>query len=135
MSRILLPVLPLLAACGGSLVGGVDITAGDCEGSPYGKSFDTAAPEPEVWAEADGSTILLHLDDLTANCCPDPDADVTRDEFEITVAFDDLESGWGCDCMCIMDFTVEISGNDPGTYDIDVLFHEAELGSTTVDVT
>jgi hypothetical protein len=136
MTHHLLALLPLLAACGDGLLGGADVTAGECEGSPYEKSLDTGAPaEPDIWAEADGSDILLHLDDLTANCCPDASADVTRDDFDLTVEFEDVKSGYGCDCMCITDFLVEIGDNDPGTYTIDVVYDGEDLASTTVDVT
>ncbi|MBN1337638.1 MAG: hypothetical protein JXB39_16925 [Deltaproteobacteria bacterium] len=128
MTRFRLFLLPLAAACSSEIIGGsADVTAGECEGSPYDRALDldTGEKEPVVWAEADGPTIQLHLDDLVANCCPEPEADVTRDGFALEVAFDDLVEGeYGCDCICYMDFLVEIEGNDAGTYTIAVDYHE-----------
>ena len=111
------------------------VTAGECEGDAYAKSMDTGGVEPmEIWAEADAAGIMLHLDNLAANCCPSPGAQVNVEGFEIVVAFDDVTAADECGCMCITDFTVEIGANQPGEYTIDVDYDGAYLGSTTVEL-
>lgn len=120
----------------GGTSGDLVATAGECEGSPYEKSLtdDTAGSETVIWAEADGATIVLHLDDLVANCCPSPGADLARDGFALTVDFHDVTDGTPCDCVCVTDFRVEIPDNEPGSYTLDVLFNGSALGAATVDV-
>ncbi len=111
------------------------VTAGDCEGDAYAKSMDTGdADAMEIWAEADATGIILHLDNLSANCCPSPEAEVVISGSEIDVAFEDVTGEDACLCTCITDFTVEIAADEPGEYAIDVDYHGEYLGSTTVEV-
>jgi hypothetical protein len=113
----------------------VDITAGECEGSPYGKDMDTGGPvEPEVWAEADGADILLHLDDLTANCCPSPGADIAISGSDISVDFHDVTGDEACNCICVMDFQVRIPDPGSGDYTIDVDHNGVDLDVVEVRV-
>ena len=125
----------VLSACGpvntGESFGGSEVLEpGECEGSPYERADSTAS----VWAEVDGSTILVHLDDLTANCCPSPDADITLEDDLFTVDFFDVTDDDMCDCECIMDFTVAIDEVSVGTYDIDVFYYGTLLDELTVMV-
>ncbi len=141
-----IPILFLLAACStngddsgpapaddtGSpsddIHGEITTTGGDCEGQAF------AAPTPVVWAETDGRDVLLHLDDLTANCCPTPGAAITHSDTTFTVVFDDLAGGGGCFCECVIDFLVRIADVAPGTWTLDVEYRGAPLGSAEVTV-
>ena len=142
MPRLTLPLAALLAlpACfegnnTGPAFGAFAIATGECEGSVYGKDMDTATPEPtEIWAEADGRDVILHLDNLDANCCPSADATITFTDLDILVEFEDVTSGDPCDCSCIIDFVITIEDLDAGTYSIDVDYHGAIIGSTDVEV-
>jgi hypothetical protein len=113
---------------GSDLYGEVSTTGGDCEGEAF------AAPVPAVWAETAGSDILLHLDDLTANCCPTPGTTVTLADTTFTVVFDDLAGGGGCWCECVIDFLVTIEDVAAGTWTLDVEYRGAALGSAEVTV-
>ena len=115
------------------------VTAGSCEGDAYGKdmSSDPAEPEPvepDIWAEADGVDIVLHLDDLDANCCPSPGADLVIDGSDIAVSFEDVTSDEACGCMCITDFEVRIPDVGPGDYTLDVDFNGSDLATVEVTV-
>ena len=111
------------------------VEAGECEGNGYGKDMDTAEPEPtEIWAEADGRDVILHLDNLQANCCPSADAVITLDGADILVEFDDVTTGDPCDCECIIDFVITIEDLDAGTFTIEVDYNGTSLGSTDVEV-
>jgi hypothetical protein len=131
-------LLTLMVACGGLFdPSDLDVTAGSCEGSSLEKdrSLDTGVPhETAVWAEADGSTIVLHLDDVDANCCPSPGATLTRDGTDLHVDFLDVTDDMACGCMCWTDFTVEILDNDPGTYTVTVDYYDELLGTAEVVV-
>ncbi len=116
-----------------------EVTAGSCEGDAYGKdmSVDTGLPEgvePDVWAEADGDDILLHLDDLEANCCPSPGADLTLSGTEIQVDFEDVTADEACSCMCITDFELRIPDVGAGSYTLDVDYNGSDLATVEVEV-
>jgi hypothetical protein len=114
---------------------GYTVDAGECEGTNYDKEYDTAAPEPmEVSAEVDGQDVLLHLDNLDANCCPSPDAVITLDGFDMLVEFDDVTSGDPCDCMCVTDFLVTIEDLDAGSYSIDVDYNGGIIATVEVEI-
>ena len=111
------------------------VEAGQCEGNSYDKDLDTASPDPmDVWAEADGRDILLHLDNLDANCCPSPDATITFDGTNILVEFEDVTSGEPCDCTCITDFLVTIEDLDAGSYTLEVDYMGGSIGSAEVEI-
>jgi len=115
--------------------GAYAIDYGECEGSAYDKDMDTGSTEPtEVWAEADGRDVLLHLDNLNVNCCPSPDAAVTHDGTDILVEFEDVTSDTACDCTCVMDFTITIEDLDAGTYSIEVDHNGSDLDTVEVVV-
>ncbi|MBN1335444.1 MAG: hypothetical protein JXB39_05740 [Deltaproteobacteria bacterium] len=138
-------VLLLLAACStlpaddtgpatddtgsGDVYGAVTATGGDCKGEAF-----AVDPTPVVWAEVEGRDILLHLDDLTANCCPTPGAEITLAGGTFSVVFDDLAGGGGCFCECVIDFVVRIADVASGTWTLDVAYRGADLGSTEVSV-
>ncbi len=131
-------LLAPLAGCDDPIEGftpDVVVEAFECEGSAYGKSMDTASPEPtEVWAEVDGADIVMHLDNLDANCCPSPDADVNISGSDITVLFEDVTDNNPCDCTCITDFTVTIESVDQGSYTVDVQYNSSSIGTVDVEV-
>jgi len=111
--------------------GAVTVSAGKCEDVATGAAVP---PTPVVWAEASGDDVLLHLDDLTANCCPKPGATVTLAGTTFTVVFDDLAGGGGCFCECVIDFLVTIADVASGTWTLDVEYRGAPLDSTEVTV-
>jgi hypothetical protein len=115
--------------------GVVDITTGECEGSPYEKDMDTGAPAgPDVWAEAVGVDIVLHLDDLTANCCPSPGAEISISGTDIHVDFQDVTSDEACNCICVMDFALRIPDPGAGEYTLDVDHNGQDLATVEVSV-
>jgi len=112
------------------------IDAGECESSGLGKDMDTGSADPvAVYAEADGRDVILHLDNINANCCPSPDAVITFDGTDMLVEFDDESNvDESCDCTCIMDFTITIEDLDPGSYSIEVDHDGAIIGDTEVEI-
>jgi hypothetical protein len=135
----LLALASALLAGGCSLVAPTaDIITGSCEGSAFDKdmSSDTANPEvdPEVWGEADGDDIVLHLENLDANCCPSAGADIVQDGFSIEVDFQDVTADEACGCMCVMDFEVRIADLGPGSYSVDVDYNGSDLAVVEVEV-
>ncbi len=124
----------LLAAGCGLIAPTAEIFTGSCEGSPYAKDFDTGGADLEtaIWAEADGDDILLHLDNLDANCCPSAGADIAVSGFDIEVDFEDVTADEACGCMCVMDFEVRIPDLGPGTYSVDVDYNGEDLDILTV---
>ena len=125
----------LLAVGCGVVAPSAEIFTGSCEGSPYAKDFDTGGVDLEtaIWAEADGDDVVLHLDNLDANCCPSAGADIAVDGFSVEVDFEDVTAEDACGCMCVMDFEVRIPELGPGDYSIDVDYNGADL--ETVEVT
>lgn len=118
-----LPLLLLVAACNPPANLSADITTGECKGTPEAKDravTDTATEEPgdpDIWAEWTGTDILVHFDNMTANCCPTPSAEFTTSGHEITVDFvSESDPSMSCDCVCIMDFSVTIGGATPGDW-------------------
>jgi hypothetical protein len=111
------------------------VEAGDCEGNAYAKDMDTGAADPmDIWAEADGRDILLHLDNLTANCCPSADATINYDGFDILVEFEDVTNDEMCDCECVMDFLITMEDLTPGTYSIEVDYRGGIIGDAEVEI-
>ena len=115
--------------------GAFTIATGECEGSAYDKDMDTGATDPTaIWAEADGRDVILHLDNLDANCCPSADAVITMDGSDILVEFDDVTTEDPCDCICVMDFEITIEDLDPGTYTIEVDYDGGIIGDAEVEI-
>ncbi len=144
MSRTLLIATSAFAIClttacetGGEnpAFGAYHVVTGDCEGDTYAKDMDTGAADPmEIWAEADGRDLVLHLDNLDANCCPSADAVITFDGTDILVEFDDVTTEDPCDCTCIMDFEITIEDLDAGSYSIEVDYHGSIIGEAEVEI-
>ncbi len=118
---VVLATFAALVATGCESIGSsAEIFAGACEGSPYGKDMDTGAPDLETTfgATADGDDILIAIDNLDANCCPSPGADITIVDSDIAVDFHDITTDEACNCMCVMDFEIRIPAVGPGDYTI-----------------
>jgi hypothetical protein len=135
-----LAFLGFLVACGPS----ADANAvGDCQGSPVSLDFssDTDSGADTGWSwdevtvavEVDGGTVVLHLLGFPANCCPSPGAEVAVTGSDVRVDFDDVTSDTQCRCSCIQDFDVEVTGLEPGDWQIALWYWEelrAELDVT-----
>ena len=119
-----------------SLDPGAEVTAGSCEGSAYDKDMDTGGAELETTfsAAADGDDIVIQIDNLDANCCPSPGADITIDGVDIAVDFQDVTADEACGCMCVMDFEIVIPGVGPGSYTIDLDYNGQDLDTLEVTV-
>ncbi len=134
---VVIATFATLIASGCGLVGpSAEITAGSCEGSPYEKDMDTGSSEPETTfgATADGDDIVIAIDNLTANCCPSPGADIVIDGANIAVDFQDVTSDEACNCMCVMDFEIVVPGVGPGSYTIDLDYNGGDLDTLEVTV-
>ena len=136
----ILPLVLLFAACNPPANLTADITTGECEGTPGAKERATTdsatdSGEPDIWGEVSGTDILVHLDNMTANCCPTPGASFTTSGTEITVDFQsESDETMSCDCICVMDFMVTIGGATTGEWTIYVNYNgteeQAALGVT-----
>jgi hypothetical protein len=126
----------LLAAGCQSMGSGAEILAGSCEGSPYEKDMDTGGGEPETTfgASADGDDIVIAIDNLDANCCPSPGADIAISGTDIAVDFHDVTGDEACNCMCVMDFEIRIPDLGPGDYTIDLDYNGEDLDTLEVSV-
>jgi type 1 fimbria pilin len=113
-----------------------EVQAGSCEGDAYGKDMDTGGAEIETTfgATADGDDIVIEIDDLDANCCPSPGADITTSGFDIQVDFQDVTADEACGCMCVMDFEIRIPDVLPGDYTIDLDYNGTFVASLEVTV-
>lgn len=130
----MLPLLSLLLACGS---GGpsADASAGECLGTPDARvAVDTGGftPDPTVGARIDGDTLVLEYDQMSANCCPSPAAEVEIEGSTLTVDLRDVVHGDPCDCMCVIDFEVRVDDLDPGDWTVDALFNGARVGTLSV---
>lgn len=116
--------------------GAFTIATGECEGSAYDKDMDTGGAELETTfsAAADGDDIVIQIDNLDANCCPSPGADITIDGVDIAVDFQDVTADEACGCMCVMDFEIVIPGVGPGSYTIDLDYNGQDLDTLEVTV-
>jgi hypothetical protein len=113
----------------------LEIETGECEGSPLQRAADTGVAEPSVWAEVDAqSRIVVHLDDMTANCCPSPEATLTGTGSALALDFLSVSATESCDCVCIFDFQVTSGPQSPGSYTIDVVFDGESFGTLEVIV-
>ena len=128
----------ILAAGCGLTVFTADVTAGSCEGDAYGKdmSFDTGfeSPETTFGTTVDGSDIVIEIDDVAANCCPSPGADITTSGTGIHVDFQDVTADEACGCTCVMDFEIRIPDVGPGDYTIDLDYNGEDLTTLEVSV-
>jgi len=110
---------------------------GECKNDQAARSSldDTGGEEvgATVRAEVTGRHVVVLLEDLLANCCPSPAAEVEVTGSDIRVDFEDV-TGTACRCMCVMDFRVEIGELDPGTYQIQVHHDGALVGEVEVTV-
>lgn len=118
--------------------GGLDADAqaiGECKSTPDGPTTDTAGYTPtfSMTADVTGSTVVLHLVDVTANCCPSPGASVSTEGSILRVDFQDVTSDTSCDCMCVFDFDVTLTDVPSGTWTV-ALYDDGEAMGT-VDVT
>lgn len=149
MSRTLSPLLLLgLGACGlfppeeesgsGDLAASA-VEVGECQGTPdrRGPSVDTAGwePSPSVSATVEGADVVLHLDEIFANCCPSPGASATYGEDgTIDVQFHDVTTEDPCDCMCVFDFDVRLEDVPSGHWTVEVYDDGEYVGQADVDV-
>ncbi len=126
-----------LVATGCEAIGsGAEVFAGSCEGDSYAKDMDTGAADLETTfgATADGDDIIITIDNLDANCCPSPGADVTFSGSDIAVDFHDVTGDDACLCMCVTDFEIVIPDVGPGDYTIDLDHDGTDLDILEVTV-
>ena len=116
----------------GPFVGAID--AGDCEGDAYDEFMMGAEDPSPLTVDVDGSNLLVHLEDIDANCCPSPGADIDVSEGLIEIQFEDVTADDACGCMCVTDFDIEVEDVDPGSYTVDVYFNGSYLDSVEVEV-
>lgn len=156
MSRTLAPFLFLgLGACifvlpeegaekppgGGADPGDLSASAlqvGECQDTPdrRGPSVDTAGwePTPTATAAVDGDDVVVHLDEVYANCCPSPGATATYEDGTIVVQFHDVTTEDPCDCMCVFDFDVRLDDVPSGHWTVEVYDDGEYLDTTDVTV-
>ena len=119
-----------------------DASAGDCEGDGFeimaGGEQDADEADAEAASTVDlqvsGTSLLLHFEDLVANCCPSPGADVDVIGDLIEIDFSDVTSDEACGCTCIMDFDLEIVDVVEGDYTVDVYHDGTFLDSFEISV-
>ena len=111
-----------------------DVLAGDCEGSGMDAFALIADAPPALEVIADGSTVLVTLHNIDANCCPSPDADVTVSPSQIEILFEDVTADDACGCTCITDFDIEVSDVEPGLYSLDVYVNGGFFETAEVEV-
>lgn len=109
---------------------------GDCKSTPDGPITDTAGYTPtfSMTAVASGDTVLLHLIDVAANCCPSPGASYTVEGSVLNVVFEDVTEETSCDCMCVFDFDVTLLAVPAGTWTVELHDGGELLGTTSVTV-
>jgi hypothetical protein len=122
----------------GAPSGNADVQVGECEGSGYRAAAaedSGSAAEPAVWVEAgaDGS-VVVHLDDVTANCCPSPAATFATDGTDVSLTFVDVSAETSCDCWCVTDFVVTSEPLEPGAYDVAVDYNGEGQGTFPVTI-
>ena len=125
---------------GGPGVG--DVSAGECEGDGFeimaGGAQDADAIDAEAASAVDlqvsGTSILLHFEDLVANCCPSPGADIDLDGDLIEIDFYDVTADEACGCTCIIDFDLEVVDVAPGDYTVDVYHEGSYLDSFEITI-
>ena len=78
--------------------------------------------------------IIVHLNEVDANCCPSPAADVDVVGTEVAIDFSSVTTDELCNCMCITDFTVEVGPVESGSYHVSVDYDGAFLGDIGVTV-
>jgi hypothetical protein len=81
----------------------------------------------------DGGDVVIAIEDLDANCCPSPGADITITGDVILVDFADVTADEACGCMCVMDFEIRVPAVAPGDYTIDLDYNGQDL--TLLEVT
>jgi hypothetical protein len=117
-----------------------EVLAGACEGSPYGKdmSADTGDTgfeyETSFAVSLDGDDVIVAINDIDANCCPSPGADIAFAGDEILVDFQDITADEACGCMCVMDFEIRIPDVPPGSYTIDLDYNGEDLTTLEIEV-
>jgi hypothetical protein len=75
-------------------------------------------PPDEVWAEVDGSSVIVHHDNAELYCGAIRDNQITIDGFFITIVETDLPPFTMC--LCCFDLEHEIQDLAPGTYTVEV---------------
>ena len=82
-----------------------------------------------------GATLNLTHRDAGFNCCPVILADITIDDFVITITeIDSLFEG-GCWCECLFDVDYRITGLAPGEYRIVIESPYRPVGDEVLDIT
>ena len=72
----------------------------------------------DVFAEVEGNRLILHHDNATYNCCPDPfsfTVTISNDSLYVTET-ENLTSP--CDCMCCFNLSAEVEGLSPGEWQV-----------------
>lgn len=120
------------------------VSTGECEGSPY----DTLSRQPVAGDVSDdlttsgSGTVDIHVEDgvlvldyldMTANCCPSPEATVEIGEGQVAVDLVDVTDNRPCDCVCITDFEVEVRDLAPGAWQVEALFNGALVGGADIE--
>ncbi len=118
------------------VAGDATIEAGSCEGDSYDKDMDTGFEELETTfgVSVDGSDIVIAIDNIDANCCPSPGADVTFTDMDIRVDFSDVTGDDACLCTCVTDFEIRIPDVEPGDYTIDLDYNGDDLDTLEITV-
>ena len=127
--------LAFISGCEG-VAGDAIVEAGSCEGDTVEKDMDTGFEELETTfgVSVDGADIVIAIDNIDANCCPSPGADVTFSDADIHVDFQDVTGDDGCLCTCTTDFEIRIPDVDPGDYTIDLDYNGDDLDTLEITV-
>jgi hypothetical protein len=115
-----------------------DVIAGDCEGEPGGGGEGGGNAGTAVASvldvEVDGSDLMVHLNDMVANCCPSPGADVTVAGDVVEVEVEDVTADEACGCSCVMDFDVEVVDLEAGDYTVDVFYNGSFFDTAEISI-
>lgn len=140
--RVGMLVCVALAACSGGTTsptptgstGEAEIDFGDCKADATRNAAATSGdtgqlPDTTVHGEAVDGHLVVHIDDLRANCCPSPAATFTRSGASVDVELTTVTATSSCDCSCVFDVSVTSPDEyEAGEWSVDVRVDGALLG-------
>jgi len=85
---------------------------GYAQGYPWCSSLD------EVYAEVDGSTLTVHHDNATYNCCPDSFSYALTASNDTLYIVESENLSNPCDCECCYDLATTVKDLPPGTLQV-----------------